>query len=110
MINVATQKARLLARLKELDDRLHKIDDELESHHSRDWEELAVERETDEVLEGMGLSGQAEMLAIQTALQRIDAGEYGACVSCGEAISPERLDVLPYTPLCQKCAHTRKAS
>lgn len=110
MKDIVTQKKRLLARLQELDDRLHKIDDELESHHSRDWEELAIERETDEVLEGMGLSGQAEILAIQAALQRIEAGEYGACVSCGDEILPERLDVLPFTPLCQKCASARPAS
>lgn len=103
------RKATLIARLKELDTRLHKIDDELEAHNSKDWEELAIERETDEVLEGMGLSGQAEIMAIKAALDRMGTGEYGDCVSCGEQISEARLDVLPYTPLCRKCASDRVA-
>ncbi|MHA1127489.1 MAG: TraR/DksA C4-type zinc finger protein, partial [Alphaproteobacteria bacterium] len=30
--------------------------------------------------------------------------EYGVCVACGEDISEERLDVLPDTPKCRKCA------
>jgi len=96
-----------MARMKELDGRLHEIEDELESHNSRDWEDLAIEREEDEVLEGMGLSGLEEMRAITAALERMDAGEYGACVTCGDQISAERLDVLPYTPFCRKCAGSK---
>lgn len=104
MTTVEDRKLGLEARLKELDERIHDIEDELESHNSRDWEELAVEREEDEVLEGMGLSAQAEMAMIRAALTRIDEGEYGHCTKCGTEISQERLDVLPYTPFCRKCA------
>ena len=84
--------------------KLHEIEDELESHNDRDWEEAAVEREGDEVLEGMGVSGQQEIRMIKAALERMDAGEYGACVKCGEEISEDRLEVLPCTPFCRKCA------
>ena len=104
MKSVQDRRAALTARRAELDERLHDIDDELESHNDRDWEELAVQREEDEVLEGMGLSGLDELRAITAAFERMDAGEYGVCVSCGEKISDERLDVLPYTPFCRKCA------
>lgn len=38
------------------------------------------------------------------ALERIDAGTYGICESCGKAIPVERLDVLPYSTLCVECA------
>jgi RNA polymerase-binding transcription factor DksA len=107
MEKIANRKAALEERMKELDVRLHEIGDELDSHNSKDWEELAVERETDEVLEGMGLSGQAEIRAIRVALKRIEDGEYGECVSCANQISEERLDVLPYTPLCRNCATAR---
>jgi RNA polymerase-binding transcription factor DksA len=98
------RKAILLARLKELDTRLHDIDAELDSHQSKDWEELAVEREEDEVLEEMGQSGEAEIRMIQAALSRIEDGSYGTCVKCGAEISAERLDVLPATPFCRNCA------
>lgn len=91
-------------RLEELGIRLHEIDEELDSHQSKDWEELAVEREEDEVLERMGTSGQAEIRMIQAALKRMDAGEYGFCVKCAAEILPERLDLVPHTPFCRICA------
>jgi RNA polymerase-binding transcription factor DksA len=104
MTPLEKRRTILEARSKELANRLHEISDELETHNSPDWEELAVQREEDEVLEGIGLSGQAEMRAIQAALKRMDDGEYGQCVRCGDAIAEDRLDLLPYTPLCRDCA------
>jgi RNA polymerase-binding transcription factor DksA len=104
MTDVGARKKALLARLQELDGRVHEIEDELVHHNNPDWEDRAVERETDEVLESMGLSAQHEMKAIQFALQRIEDGEYGFCQSCGEKVSEERLDVVPYTPFCKNCA------
>jgi len=108
MKTIEERKAYLVKRRAELDEKLHEIDDELESHNARDWEELAVQRETDEVLEGMGISGMAEIRAIDAALERIKEGSYGICVKCGEDISQERLDVLPYAPLCKTCAGATK--
>jgi len=90
-------------RLELLEAKIREIDAELTSHNSRDWEELAVERETDEVLEGMGVSAQGEIRAIKAALGRIDAKVFGICVSCGEKVSDERLEVLPHAPLCKNC-------
>ncbi len=91
-------------RLTELENRLHGIDQELDSHQDRDWDDSAIQREDDEVLEGLGHSGQAEIRMIEAALARMDEGEYGFCVRCGDTIQPERLNVLPYTPLCRACA------
>lgn len=104
MADIKKRRATLEARLQELDVRMQQIDEELDSHNSKDWEELATEREEDEVLEGMGLSAQAEIRMIKAAIARMDADEYGACVDCGDDIRKERLDVLPYTPFCQVCA------
>jgi RNA polymerase-binding transcription factor DksA len=104
MIPVSERKAVLEARLAEIKARLEGIEEELDSHNDQDWEDLATERETDEVLEGIGLSGQAEIRKINAALARIDEGEYGHCVKCGAEISQERLDVLPWTPFCRTCA------
>jgi RNA polymerase-binding transcription factor DksA len=104
MTSVAARETIPRTRLGELERRLAGIDAELESHVSRDWEELAVEREEDEVLEGMGQSGLAEIEKIRAALARIGDGSYGVCVRCGDPISEERLDVLPATPFCRTCA------
>lgn len=105
MISIAEREATLKKRLAELDQRLHGIEAELDAHQSKDWEELAVEREEDEVLESMGSSGLAEIEQIRAALARIAENSYGYCVTCGEEISQERLDLLPATPFCRNCAH-----
>jgi RNA polymerase-binding transcription factor DksA len=101
---VAERKAAMEAHLADLKARLEAIEAELDSHDEQDWEELAIEREGDEVLEATGLSGLAEIRIIEAALARIGAGEYGACTRCGNDIAEARLDVLPWTPFCPACA------
>lgn len=98
------RKAQMTTRLRELDSRLRDISDELFSHDSKDWEEMATERENDEVLTSMGEGGQEELRGLYAALERMKTGEYGFCVTCGTRISDERLDVLPATPFCRNCA------
>lgn len=41
---------------------------------------------------------------ITAALARIDAGEFGACIACGEEIAPARLELDPTVPSCIGCA------
>lgn len=41
---------------------------------------------------------------IDAAIKRIDAGEFGWCVTCGEEISPARLKNAPEIPTCLDCA------
>jgi DnaK suppressor protein len=40
---------------------------------------------------------------IVAAIERLDAGEYGVCVECGEAIAPARLRVMPEVTTCVRC-------
>ena len=40
---------------------------------------------------------------LSAALARLDDGEYGTCVECGEAISPARLHVMPEVQTCVRC-------
>jgi len=104
MTDLKKREQQLRDRLGELDVRLHKIDDHLHEAPDPDWEEEAQAAEMDEVLEGLGQAGATEVQAIEAALGRIKDGSYGVCVRCETVISPERLDVLPHTPLCQDCA------
>ncbi len=104
MESIESYRKALLSRLSELDSRLHQIESELDAPHSKDWDDAAIEREGDEVLEHLGQSGQEEIARIRAALQRMRDGSYGICVRCGEQISAERLEVLPETPLCKDCA------
>jgi len=104
MTNIPARKAKLLEKLNEMNARLLKVEDALDDPMPKDSEEAAVEREDDEVLEEVGHSAQLEKAMIVAALERIVAGEYGFCTECGEAVSEERLDVLPYTPFCKNHA------
>lgn len=40
------------------------------------------------------------LLQIDDALARIEAGTYGRCERCGDAIEAERLEAIPYATLC----------
>jgi DnaK suppressor protein len=44
------------------------------------------------------------LVQIEGALERIEDGEYGICVECSGKIPKMRLQVIPYTPYCVKCA------
>ena len=45
-----------------------------------------------------------ELNRIDAALRRIDDGEFGACLHCGEAIAEGRLHADPTATLCLRCA------
>lgn len=104
MVAIEKYRAMMEKRLAELDTRLHELDDELDAHQSKDWEEMATEREQDEVFEGLGHAGEEEIAMIRAAFDRMEEGEYGYCVKCGAEIAEARLDLLPATPFCQDCA------
>jgi DnaK suppressor protein len=40
---------------------------------------------------------------IDTALERLDGGDYGICEECGEQISMERLRIIPHALCCRDC-------
>ena len=42
--------------------------------------------------------------SIEQALIRIEEGRYGLCVECESTIPKTRLNALPHTPHCVKCA------
>ena len=102
--DLAEIRSGLAARLEDLKARLGDVEEELHSSHSQDFADQATEREQDEVLEGEEVIFEQEMAQIEAAMARIDAGTYGDCSKCGEAINPARLKVQPEAPLCMECA------
>jgi YteA family regulatory protein len=44
---------------------------------------------------------------IHDALDRIQQGNYGKCAFCGDEITPERLEVVPYIRLCMDCEQSK---
>jgi DnaK suppressor protein len=49
-----------------------------------------------------------EVRRIDAALNRLDEGEYGYCVTCGEDIAPKRLAFDRSIPTCIDCARGGK--
>ncbi len=69
-----------------------------------DFADQAVQRENDEALDLLDRRVHAELREIDGALARLTDDTYGECTVCGDAIAPERLDVLPATAHCAVCA------
>ncbi len=46
---------------------------------------------------------------IEAALERIELGNYGKCETCGRGIAKARLDAIPYTAFCVKCASRQES-
>ena len=100
-------KQTLCAMLEELNLRLARITNNV--RHSdvpleKDFAEQATQNENDEVMDYLGNSARTEIELIKQAIARIDNGQYGICQVCDEPISKERLEALPYSGLCIKCA------
>ena len=41
---------------------------------------------------------------VEAAVSRVEAGTYGACTVCGDAIPPARLEARPSAPTCLRHA------
>ncbi len=94
----------LRKRLDELRERTDEIEDDLGSQGDDDFAEMAIESAGDEVLAGTSRAAEQEIGQIIKALDRIKSGDYGRCQGCGCEIAKERLEAVPYTSYCIKCA------
>jgi len=102
-VDIEQRKAKIEERIAELTAQMRKISDDLDEPLPADLEDQAIDLEDDEVLSGLGLSHQKERRMLNDALKRIAGGSYGICAQCGDDISPERLDAVPYAVICRKC-------
>jgi DnaK suppressor protein len=56
-----------------------------------------------EVLFNLSENQRRRIHDINVALEQIEKGEYGICMSCGEEISPRRMAVRPFSRYCIEC-------
>ena len=82
------------------------LDDEVEEtsptndNHLAETATATLGREIDYTL---GDNAEQVISEIDDALQRIEDGTYGTCVSCGKEIPRERLEANPWASLCIDC-------
>lgn len=53
---------------------------------------------------------ELELQKITAALARIEQGEFGDCLECGEAINPLRLELDPSAQHCVRCAEKMESN
>jgi DnaK suppressor protein len=51
----------------------------------------------------MARSLRTNLREVERALGKLDDGTYGRCERCGNPIGEERLDAIPWAPLCIDC-------
>jgi RNA polymerase-binding transcription factor len=69
-------------------------------NHPADAATVTLDREVDYTLQE---NSEQVLKEIDDALQRIEAGTFGTCRSCGKPIAPERLEAMPWATQCIDC-------
>jgi DnaK suppressor protein len=106
MDNLRGTRAWLLARSAELRDRVDRIRADLRREREPlpgDFPDAAIIIENDEVLQAIEAASTAEIARIGRALERMDAGVFALCESCGAPIEAARLKAVPYAIHCVSC-------
>ena len=71
-----------------------------------------MERSDDNIRDDLSfalLQMKSESLAaIDAALARLEAGQYGVCLACEQPIPSRRLRAMPFAVRCQPCANERE--
>ncbi len=100
-------RSHLLALLKRLGMKIEHMEDSVlrgDSETSADEvDEFGSDSYHQEFQVGL-IENEDEIRQLVTnALKRIDAGKFGSCEACTEAIPERRLDALPYARYCVSC-------
>jgi len=101
-IEINKFRTTLLAKQTELAPSLRKRDGIAieKTPDALDEVQFATERE----MTTRNLEHQSQVLReVREALNRIQQGSYGTCLSCDEEIGLRRLKAVPWTPLCIAC-------
>ena len=97
---------RLLARRESL---FSQVTEAEMSSRERDLEatqdpaDMAANAYTKELLISMSDNDRRLLGLIDEALQRVEAGDYGECVNCGEPVQEKRLNAVPWARYCLRC-------
>jgi DnaK suppressor protein len=70
--------------------------------------ELGSDNFEQEFTLGLMEADEGTLGSIDAALERIHDGTYGKCTHCDGVISKARLNAIPYTPVCIKCAELQE--
>lgn len=100
------KRAAAVERLRGLDASFADIveaarDSNLDDEHDIEGTTIAIDRAQ---VSSLAAAGRQQLVEIDAALTRLEAGEYGICLRCGQPIEEGRLEARPATPVCIACA------
>ena len=103
---IKTYRDKLLERREAL---LRQVSEAEISSRERDAEatqdpaDMAANAYAKELLISMSGNDRRLLGMIKEALARVEAGEYGLCVNCGEPVQERRLEAVPWARHCLRC-------
>ena len=101
-------RARLMQQKAELQKRVTSIHEHARDPLEQDSAEQAAQLGNVAVVSALESEAFMQIAQIDAALQRLEAGTYGTCVTCGEPISEGRLKVRPAATQCLECAELER--
>ena len=103
---IKTYRERLLGRREGLVGQVAEAEiysRERDSEATQDPADMAANAYTKELLISMSANDRRLLDMINESLIRIDAGEYGDCINCGEPVQEKRLEAVPWARYCLRC-------
>ena len=70
---------------------------------TQDLADKASSSYTKEFLYSLSNTEKSILEDVEDAIDRMNEGEYGICMDCGEKISKKRLDAVPWATYCVPC-------
>ncbi len=103
---LARRRAEVAARVEQLRSELRDVQSARSTNSDDDEHdpEGATMSQLWSQVSGVLDSAVRERDELDTALERVETGDYGICRRCGRAIDPARLEARPGAALCIDCA------
>lgn len=105
-------KTELHRRRRAILETTHRAQRELDALRSAErdpeFEEGAQTEHEEYTLHRVGEVQRREIQMIDSALARMETGDYGVCADCELDIDPKRLRAVPFAVLCTDCATRRE--
>jgi len=100
-------KKLLLEHQKELLEELNKSSEDIgqlqQGPFPADWGDKVSMNDAMNFLMTLENDRSLQMREIARALRKIEEGSYGICEKCGQQLSFDRLEAVPYARFCLKC-------
>lgn len=100
-------RQRLVSRGEELGERMRRVQEDMRRQSTPlpcDLPDAAIVMENDEILKAVDQAARSELAQIDRAVERLEAGTYGTCETCGGKIETDRLRIVPHAAVCRRCS------